>query len=286
MRVERDRIGPRDAPHGFPPSLREHEEAAIGSVDVQPQPFFDGHIGRAVQIVDGPGVRCARACHKQERPESAFSVFADELPQVPETYLVVLVRGDLTNVLFRETGQHRRLRNGVMGLVRRVDRARQEVVRKTLPSCGDQSREGRQGAPARQDAGGVGRIANDLTEPPNHIHLELGESRRCDPHADVSIHGVCDEIGQCGREDSTPRDVRQITRCSRIERERDGLVEQEVHQFVEVCTSRREGLGECRHPCGGVSRVCVIRSRLMRQRSDVIDHSLRGLFDHLPHLVR
>ena len=94
MWVERDRVRPLDAAHGLPPSLREHEEAAIRRIDMQPQPLVFGHVGGATQIVDGPRVGGSRAGHEHEGPPAVFAVLGDAPPQVVEANLKVVVRGD------------------------------------------------------------------------------------------------------------------------------------------------------------------------------------------------
>ncbi len=171
VRIEHDRVGPLDAPHGLLPSLREHEEAAVRRVDMQPQSLGFGHVGGATQIVDGPRVRGACAGHEHEGLQSTLPVFGDAPPQVVEANLIGLIGGDLPYVILRKTRQDRRLPNGVVGLVRRVDRSGQKVVRKAFPPRGDHGSEARQGPPAGEDATRAGRVADDLTEPPNDVQL-------------------------------------------------------------------------------------------------------------------
>ena len=185
-------------------------------------------------------------------------------PQVVEAYLIVLIRGDLTNVFSGKPASTAAFPNGVMGLVRGVDRPGQEVIGKAFPPRGDHRGEVRQGPAAGEDATRAGWIADDLAEPSNDVQLELRESRCGNPHPHVSIHGVRDEVGDRGREDATPGDIRQITRCSRIVRERDRFPEEEVQQPVEVCASLREGLGERGRPGVRTGLVFRVGGRLTR----------------------
>ena len=72
--IERHGVGALDARQRRSPAVRQHGEAAVGGVDVQPQAVRGAQVGQAVQRVDGAGVRRPRVGAHDERPQAGGPV--------------------------------------------------------------------------------------------------------------------------------------------------------------------------------------------------------------------
>ena len=70
VKVERQRIGPFDAPQAGRKIGRQHRQRAVGAVNVKPEFFASREIGQRRQIVDRAGVHGSRGPHEQKRVES------------------------------------------------------------------------------------------------------------------------------------------------------------------------------------------------------------------------
>ena len=230
VRIESDGICSLDALQHLTPPLREHKEPSVRSVHVEPEALLLRRVRDAPQVVDGTGVGGPGTSHHQERLQPCLTVFGDSLLQDIQAQLVTAIGGYLANVLFREARQDSRFTHRVMRLVRRVDRPQREVVGKPFPPCRYDRGEIGQRSTAGEDAACVWWITDNVAKPPNDVHLELHQPRCGNPHTDVSIHGVGNEIGDGGRKQAPTRDVSEVTRSGCVVGERDGPLEQEVQQ--------------------------------------------------------
>ena len=195
VRVQGDRVGPFDAAHDPPAALGEEEEAAVGRVDVKPQPLRAGEGGKRRQVVHRAGVGGPRGAHHQERRPPRRAVGGDGRPQCFEVQAEPRVGSDGAHVLRWEAGQHRRLLDRVMHLVRGVEHTPEEVLRQALATSGDDRREVGQRAAAGEQPQRARGIADDVAEPAADVGLQLHQGRSGGPDAHVTIDGVRDEVG-------------------------------------------------------------------------------------------
>jgi hypothetical protein len=89
--IEHERIGAIEAGHPRAPALRQHEEAAVGSVHVKKKAFVLRDIRQSHQVIHGPGVRCAGMSDYQKGVEARVAVSANARSQEvdPDTELLV-----------------------------------------------------------------------------------------------------------------------------------------------------------------------------------------------------
>ena len=186
------------------------------------------------------------------------------------------------DVALRETGEHRGFGDGVVRLIRHVDRAVEEVLGQEPPARGDERREIRERAAAREHAPGVAREAGHRAEPADDVRLDCGEPRRGGEDADVAVRDAGNEVRHGGVGQAAARDVGEIARAGRVEALRDHAGEEEVQELLR----RPPRLGE-RRP----ERARELRSArgvgrgLQRERGDVRDEPLRGGGDEIPQRV-
>ena len=124
VRVERDRVGPLDAAHGAAPPLGEREEAAVGGVDVEPEPLARGHIGERLER------RRRRRCwscpalattRKGESPAARSSRTA--AASASRAQAEARVAGGRAHALGEEAGEERGLLHRVVRLLGGVEHA-------------------------------------------------------------------------------------------------------------------------------------------------------------------
>ena len=242
--VQGDGVGPRDAPQGPAALFREHEEAAVGAVHVEPEPFAQRQVRARLQVVHGAGVGGPGVGHQQEGPQAGGPVRGEGPGQLVQAEPLAAVHGDGAHVPGGEAGQGRGLLHGVVGLGGGVERALQEVLGQPVGPGGDDGREVGQGAPGGQDAAGGLRIAHHSAEPAEHVGLQLHQGRGRGPDAHVAVHGVRDEVRHRGVEEPAPGDVGQVARAGGVEALGDRLVEEQVQEVLEVRAAPGQGLRE------------------------------------------
>ena len=77
MRVERHRVGQLDPGNRRPASLAQRGEAAVGAIDVQPQPAFTADGRQLAEPIDRAGVGRARIGSHDQRLAAGFRVGVD-----------------------------------------------------------------------------------------------------------------------------------------------------------------------------------------------------------------
>ena len=223
MRVERQRVGPRQPGQQRAKRLDQVEESAVGPVDMVPEARAFTQVGDRLERIDGAGVGRPRRRDDQERPQAGAAVGVDRVAQGIDPHAELLVDRDRSHPIGKDAGQPGRLDDRGMGLGRGVEDACADLGPE-LPLAGaeDGVEDGHRAAGGEQAAGG-GWKAHPVAEPVEHIGLELHQRRGGLPDAGVAVGAVGDQVGECGREDAAAGDVGQVTGTGRVERAGDPL---------------------------------------------------------------
>ena len=244
MRVEDNRVRAFDAGQGPFPLLRQDEEPAVRAVDVNPEPLSLRDLGEPDEVVHCACIGRARASDDEERRSPRDAVLRDPLFEDIEANPESRVRGDLADVLRREAREDRRLLDGMVRLVGGIESAGEEVLRKPLAAGRHERGEVRERPAARQDSPRRGRIPDHLAEPGDDVRFDLRETRSRRPDADEAVRRVCDEVRHGRVRKSAARDVRQVSRASRVEADRDHLLEEQGEKLLHRGASLGQRLSE------------------------------------------
>ena len=169
VRVERDRVGALDAGEPAAAPLGQKKESAVGAVRVKPELLLAGDVREGLEVVDRARVGRAGIADHGKGLESRSPIRRDRFGQCVDRDSKLGVRGDLSHVLCRESGEHRGLLDRMMGLVGDVDRAGEEVLRQAVAPGRDQGREIRERPAGCQNPAGRRGVADDLAEPANDV---------------------------------------------------------------------------------------------------------------------
>ena len=207
MRIEGDRVGAFGSRHHLAAPLGQEKESAVGAVHVEPEPLPGGDVRERGEVVHRAGVDAAGVADDEERLEAGRPVGRDRARQLLHADPEEIVRRDLPDVPLRKSREHRGLLDGVVELVRGVDRPREEVLGQSLaPRCDDR-REVRERPSRRQDAARRFGIAGDPAEPGHDVRLDLRQARRGGEDADVAVRRSRDQVGDRRVRDTSARDI-------------------------------------------------------------------------------
>ena len=273
VRIERHGVGALDAGHGGATALGEQEEAAVGRVDVQPEPLGGGEVGEGAQVVDRAGVHRARGADHQERREAGGAIGGDRGPQRFERQPEALVAGNGADVLGGEAGEHRRLLQRVVDLVGGVEGAAEKIRGEALAARGDERREVGERAAAGEKASGPTVVAHEVREPAHDVGLELRQRRRRLPDADVAVEAVGDQLGHRRVHQPASRDVREVARPGGVEALRRRALEDQVEQLLVGRGPLGQWLGERR---GHLRGAFDVGGGLARERLEVRQEAREG----------
>jgi hypothetical protein len=201
---------------------------------VHPQPLFRREVGERVEVVDGAGVRRAGVRDEEERQKPLPTILPNVLGESIQADAKSLVARDLADALGGEPGEERRLENGMVRLVRRVEDALQEIGGEALATRRDDGDEIGERPPRREHAAArLRRQPHDAGAPIDDVGLQLHESRGGEPDADVAVRRVRDEVGHRSVEQAAAGDVSEIAGRGCIEARRNDASEKEAQEALE-----------------------------------------------------
>ena len=260
MRVERQRVGPRQPGQQRPQRLDQMEEGAVRPVDVVPEPLATAQRGDRLQRVDGAGVGRPGRRGDQERPQPHAAVLCDGRAQGVDPHAEMLIDRDRPHPIGQDAGQPGRLGDRGVGLRRGVEDTRAEVgPQQPLAGTEDGVEGGHRAAGGEQAACG-GREAHPVAEPVQHVGLQLHQRRGGLPDAGEAVDAVGDQVGQHRREQAAAGDVGQVAGGGRVERAGDPVAEERVEQLLQLgpllgagSRSARQRSSACTSPQAGWS---------------------------------
>ena len=282
VRIERERVGARQAPQQRP-QLRHHmEERAIGAVDMMPELLARRDVGHRVDQVDRTGVGRARRREHHERLQPRRTVGRDRALQLVHANPEIAVHTHGAHTIMRDPRELRCLHDAVVRLRRHIQRPRADIVAQVLLSRASDRVEHRHRPTGGEQPARRRRELHPVTQPLEHIRLELHERRRCLPDPRVPVGRVGDEIGQRRRVDPATGDVREVPRPRGRERPRDPLIEQLPQERLERGPLLWYRLAH--RPAHRLDLSEVAAARLLPQRREMLDRARDHGLAHRPHL--
>ena len=221
----------------------QHEEAAVGPVDVQPQALVTGEIGQAVQIVDRAGVGRPSTADDHEGLQAGLAIGPYGLCKVRQRDAKTGVGGQAPDLRAGEPGGAGRATHRVVALVRHVDHTGKKILRQSVDTGRDDGHQVRHRSTCCEHAAGRVRHLEDVAQPAHDVPLQADESRRHRLVPGVPVDALGDEVGQGGLEQPAPWHVPKVARPGGVHTRRQDVVEEVVQQGVQ----RLPGSGQHRH---------------------------------------
>ncbi len=196
-----DGVGAVHAREKRPEPRREHGQASIGPVGVEPEALAPAEIGDLAQGIDAARVHRARVAHDDRRVQARLPVRGHGLAQEVHADAERIVGRDLAELAQADAEQVHRLVHAIVDLIGGVDdHARQgaqallaHVARGFRAARRGQGREVRHGSARGQDALGALWETEDLRQPPHDQRLHVDRGVVAAPA--VGIHGRGEIVG-------------------------------------------------------------------------------------------
>ena len=186
VRVERHRVGTLEAGQRCFPLGGQRGEAAVGRVDVQPQPFGRADVGQAGQRVDGAGVGRSGAGAQGEGDAARAAVGPDGRGHRVRRQAPPAVGRQHPHLLRPQSHRPRGPGQRRVGLVRHVHHG---AGRRPAGRLARDEQRGQVGGRAAVDqhARGAGGQPEPAAEPVDDLQLDLGRAGRFQPRAAVRV---------------------------------------------------------------------------------------------------
>ena len=163
MRVERDAVGEVDPRQNVAGIGAQGEQAAIGSIDMEPSVVATAQGGDFVERIDRAGIDGAGRCDDQPRPDTGGAILFQRFLERRNRHAVALVGRDLPPWRLPPAGNVKGLVHAMMGETRGIDGA--AIIRVPGIAGRDDRRQIGDASAGGQRAGGAFRIADDPRQP-------------------------------------------------------------------------------------------------------------------------
>ncbi len=241
VRVDRRRLRARDP--GEQLGAHRRGRQAVRAVDVQPHAALLADVGDGVEGIDRPRERRPRRRDHRDRGDPVGAIAIDRLGQRLGDQPAIRAERDRAQVPRPDPERLDRARDRVVHLLRAVHgdamtlEALEPALRQRELPCGrERARVGERPA-ARERAGRVLRVADELRRPPDRLLLDL--RRRARVHREVDVVGVREQVADRADLQAARPDEGEVPGP----RLGDRLVE-DPGGVVERLVDRRRQLGE------------------------------------------
>jgi len=232
-------------------------KATVGAIDVKPRTVLPAHGGNIVQRIDGTGAHRASGSNDHARHITRGSVRLELSPQRRHVHAELRVGADPSNRRDPEAAQVGGLLNPGMRLDRPVDAesatgvATDTVLAHIPPGlCQTRSEETHEishVAAADQQSSAIGRIADQLRDPPYRLRFDFRRGWREDERPDVRIDGrsekVAEDPDRRRRRGDVPEKARVRVEQRVIEQQSGGLLQQRTRLRTRLWKRPRQA--EC-----------------------------------------
>ena len=174
----------------------ELEEAAIGGVDMEPEPLVGNDPGQGVKGVDGAGVCRPGGADDEERVTPGGAVLHDGRLERLRVHPQVGVYADRPDLVLSESGDPGRLLHRVVGVPGDVDDTVGELVPEPGGPGGDQTGQVGHRAARQDETRGRWAHVEEGGHPPHHPVLDGAHARRRTRDPGVAIQAGGEELGQ------------------------------------------------------------------------------------------